>query len=90
MFHGNEDFAVLFANIVNSADVGVIQSRGSSGFALKTLQSFGVFRYVIGQKFQCDKTVQARVLGLVDHAHSARTEFFQHSVVRNRLTGPGT
>jgi len=41
MLHGNEDFAVLFANIVDGADVGVIKGRGSSGFTLKALQASG-------------------------------------------------
>src|SRR6266705_579146 len=38
-FHGDEVLALVLADVVNRADVRVIQSRGRSGFALKTLES---------------------------------------------------
>src|SRR5438270_418261 len=37
LLHDNEGMAIVVVNIVNRADVGMIQLRGSSGFALKAL-----------------------------------------------------
>ena len=46
-----------FANFVDGADVGMIQSRRSLRLALKTAQGLGIFGDFIGQEFQGDKTV---------------------------------
>ncbi len=35
--HGDEGPLLVFANVVNDADVGVIQSRGGARFALEPL-----------------------------------------------------
>ena len=37
--HGEEGLALMLAEFVNRADVGMIQRRGSARFALKPLQS---------------------------------------------------
>src|SRR5215831_6383474 len=40
--HGNESLSVLFANVVNSANVGMIECRGSMCFTLKASQRPGI------------------------------------------------
>jgi hypothetical protein len=37
IFHGDEGFAILFANVMNSADVRMVQCRGGFGFPSKSL-----------------------------------------------------
>jgi hypothetical protein len=48
---------------------------------LETDQGLRVFGYLIGQKLQGNKSVEAYVLSLVDHAHPAATEFLNDTVV---------
>ena len=40
---------------------------------------------VFGQEFECNESMKARVLGLIDHAHAAAPEFLDDAVVRDRL-----
>ncbi len=84
-FHGDEGMAFVFADVVDSADVGMIQSRGRLRFALETGEGLRVAGNVIGQEFQSDETVQAGVFGLVDHTHAAAAELFDNAVVRDGL-----
>ena len=83
--HGDEGLAVLLADIVNRTDVGVIQSGGGLGFALKTAERLGIASDFVGKEFQSDEAVQAGVLSLVNHAHAAATELFDDAIVGNGL-----
>ena len=47
-FHGDERFAVLFADVVYGADIGMVERGSSLGFTLKTGQRLGVFADIIG------------------------------------------
>src|ERR1700674_262249 len=84
--HGDERLPILLANVVNRADVGMVESRCGLGFTLKTGKSLGVFGYFIGQEFQGNEAVQPRVFGLVDYPHPTTAEFLDDAVVRNGLT----
>ena len=75
--------SVLFANLVDGADVGVVQRRCGFGFAPKTDESLRVFGYIVWKEFQGDEAIKFDVLGLVDHAHAAATELFDDAVVGN-------
>src|SRR5208283_4764363 len=83
--HGNEGMTVLLANVVDGADVGVVQCGGRLRFALKSSEGLRVSGHILGEKFQGDKPVKARVLGLVDNAHAAAAKFLDDPVVRNGL-----
>jgi hypothetical protein len=50
--HDDEGLPVLVINLVNSADVGMIQSGGGFGFALKTAERLRVFGYLVGQELE--------------------------------------
>jgi hypothetical protein len=56
--HGDECFLVLFADFVDSADVGMVQGRRSLCLAFETRQSLRVTGNIIGQEFQSRKPVQ--------------------------------
>ncbi len=77
--------AVLLADIVNGADIGMVQCGRGLGFALETGQGLRVASNIFGQEFQRDKAVQPSVFSLVDHTHPAATEFFHDAVVRDGL-----
>ncbi len=83
--HGDEGLAVLLANVVDGADVGVIQSGCGLGFALEAGEGLRVAGNFLGQKLERDETVKPRVFGFVDHAHTAAAQLLENAVVRNRL-----
>jgi hypothetical protein len=37
----------------------------------------------VGKKFQSDGAIETSVLGFIDYAHAAATEFFEDAVVRD-------
>ena len=89
ILHGDESLAVLLANFVNGADVGMVQRGSRLRLALKAAERRGILGHFIGQKLQCDKPPQPRVFGLVDHAHAAAAQLLQNAVMRNGLSDHG-
>jgi hypothetical protein len=83
--HHDEGPAILLADFMNRADVGMIEGGSGLRLALKTGQRLRVFGNFVGQKLQGDEAMQAEVLGLVNNAHPATTEFVDNAVVRDRL-----
>src|SRR5712691_8680967 len=83
--HGDESLAVLLANVVNSADIGMVQGGSSLRFPLKPAQRLGISRDFIGQEFQGNKSVKPGVLGLVDHTHPTTAELLYNPIVRDGL-----
>ena len=71
---------------MDGADVGMIQGRSGLRFTLKAGQCLSVAGHFIGQELESNKTMQSRVLRLVDNAHPAATEFFKDAVVRDDLS----
>jgi len=88
-FPGDESLAVLVVDFVNRADVWVIQSGNSLGLALETAEGLGISGYGFGKEFECNKTAELDVLGFLDHAHAAATEFFDDAVVGDDLPNEG-
>ena len=84
--HRDESFSAFFANVVDGADVGMIESRGRLRFPPEPGQRLRVARYVFWQELERDEAVQPRILGLVDDTHPTAANFFQDSVVRDGFT----
>jgi hypothetical protein len=70
-FHGDERMSLVLADVMNGADIRMIESGSGLGFALEAGQRLGVFGDVVGKEFEGDEAVEAGVFGLVDYAHSA-------------------
>src|SRR3954452_12773646 len=83
--HGNESLAVFFANVVNRADVGMVERGCSLSFTLEAAERLRIAGHFVGQEFQSYKTVQPGVLSFIDHSHPAATELFDNAVMRNGL-----
>ncbi len=83
--HGDKALALVFANFVNGADVGMVERGGSTGLTAKALQRLRVLGHIVRQEFERDKTPKRGVLGLVHHAHSATAQLFYDAVVRDGL-----
>src|ERR1700730_11543863 len=63
----------------------MVERRGCPSFTLKAGQSLGVSCHFIGKELERYKTLEATVLGLVDHAHTAPAELFNDAVMRDSL-----
>ena len=85
LYH-QESVAILLANVMNGADIGMVQSGRRLRFPLESSQRVGIARQLFRKEFQGNEAMQTRVFGLVDHAHSTATESLVDTVVRNRLT----
>jgi hypothetical protein len=62
--HSDECLAILLANVVNRADVGMVQCRRSLRLALKAGERLRISGNFLGQKLEGDEAMQSRVLAL--------------------------
>ena len=81
IFHRQVGSAVFFADVIDGADVGVVQRRGSAGFAAEAVKDGKLTANLVGEKFERNETPQAGVLGFVDHTHSPAAKLFDYSIM---------
>jgi hypothetical protein len=77
--------AIMLADLVNSADVGMIQGRSSARFAAEAFESLGIVGRIVGKKLERDEAAELSVFGLINHTHSAAAKHFGDAVVGNGL-----
>jgi hypothetical protein len=82
-FHHEKRMAVVLADVVQRADVRVIQRRRRACLALESLQSDRIARERVGQKLHRHLPSETRVLGAVDDAHSALPNLLEETIVRD-------
>jgi hypothetical protein len=61
------------ANVIDGADMRMIQAGDSAGFTLESLSQISAVRHMVRQDLDCDDTVQTGITSTIDHAHAART-----------------
>src|SRR5439155_6954883 len=83
--HGNESLTIFLADVVNRANILMIQSRRRLRLALETGEGLRVSSDLPRQELESDEAMQPRVLGLVDDAHPAPAQLFNDAVVRYGL-----
>src|SRR6516164_9088109 len=83
--HGDESLSVLFVNVVNSANIWMIECRGSMCFTPKASQRLGITCKFRRQEFQSDEAMQAGVFGPIHDTHPAPAEFLKDTIVGNGL-----
>src|ERR1700730_10292066 len=81
----DEAQATVLPNLVNGADVGMVQSGSGAGFAAKTFERLRVVRDIVGEELQRDEAAQGGVLGAVDNTHPAAAQLVENSIVGDRL-----
>ena len=75
----------MLVDLVDRADVRMVQRRRHPGFAQEALRA-GPIEAVLGaQELERDRAMQLDVLGLEDDAHAAGAERFEDAVVRDDL-----
>jgi hypothetical protein len=87
--HGQKGSAVLFSDVVDGADIRMIERRCCLRFALKACQGLGVGGQIIGQELQRHKTMQPHIFSFVNHSHSPSAELLDDAVMRNGLANHG-
>src|SRR5262249_5884654 len=81
--HRDEGPAVCYINVVNGADIRMIEGGSSSRFTLEPNKSSGIGGHALRQEFQSDAPLQLEIFGLVDHAHPTAAEPAQNAVMRD-------
>jgi hypothetical protein len=84
-FHGDEGSPIFLADVVNGADMCMVQGGGGLRFALEAREGLVIFGDIIGEEFEGDVAVEANVFGLVDNAHTSTTELLENAVVGDCL-----
>ncbi len=87
VLHGNERLPVVLADVVNGANIRMIQRGSGLRFALETGERLRVACNFLRQEFESHEAMKARVFGFIDDSHSAAAEFFNDAVVGNRASG---
>src|ERR1700675_737828 len=85
VLHYDERLAVLLANVVNGADIRMVERRRSSRFTAESLQRLPVLRHILRQELQCNEAVKPSVLGLVHDSHASAAELLDDAVMRDNL-----
>ena len=85
LFHDDKRVPVVVLNVVDGADVGVVEQRCGARLSHKTFQRMRILGQVLGDEFQRDMPAQAEVLRLVNNSHSAAAQLRQHAVMGHRL-----
>ena len=85
VLHDDERLAVLLADVVDRADIRMIERRRSLGFAAKPFERLPILSDVFREKFQRDKAVEARVLRFVNNTHAAAAQLLDDAVMRDNL-----
>jgi hypothetical protein len=71
VLHGDKRLAFVLAEVVDGADVGMVERRSGACLTLKTFQRLRVRGELFRKKLQGYMTTEVQVLSLVDHTHSA-------------------
>ena len=84
--HRDERDILESINLVDGADVRMVQCRSGASLTLKSLNRLRISGESLRKKLQSYKTSQLCVLCLVDHTHTAAPKLFQHAVMRDGST----
>jgi len=83
ILHGDIGFAIVLADFVRSADVGMIERRCHPRFTLKALQGLGIFGEFFRKELESYEATQFQVFRFVDDAHPAAAQLLHDAVVRD-------
>ena len=89
ILHGDECLALLLADVIDGADILMVQSGRRLRFALEAGERLRVSGNFIGEELERYKTVQPCVLGLVHNTHAPTADLLDNPVVRDGLADHG-
>ena len=83
--HHDERLISVPADLVNRADIWVVEGRCGSCFPPKAFERLRVSGYIFREKLEGDKATKVGVLGFVDHTHPAAAQLLDDAVVGDGL-----
>src|SRR6516225_8212855 len=94
VLHDDEGLAFMLINVVNGANVGMVQCGGSTGFPFEAFQSYGrslsvplsETQHLLGQELEGYQRAEAEILGFVHYSHAPAAELLKNPVVADRAT----
>ncbi len=89
ILHHDERMPVLLADLMNRANVRVVQSGSGARLAAKAFEGLRVAHNIIWQELQRYEAAKLSILGLIDNAHPSAAKFLNNAVVRNRAANQG-
>ena len=87
--HGDEGLALVLVDVVDGADVGVVEGGGGTRLALEAFPGLVTREQPLGEELESHLSPQARVLGLVDDAHAPAAQLLEDAVVGDGLADHG-
>ena len=75
--------AILVADVVEDADVGMIEAGDGLRFAFEPLAEYGVPGKVRGQNLNGDGSIETRIFGAIHFAHPTRADG-RHNLVGSK------
>ena len=82
--HHDIRLTVFLADVINRADVRVIERGSRLRFSAEPFECLRVVDHIFGKELEGDEAMEPRVLGFVNHTHSTAAELLDDAVVRNR------
>src|SRR5439155_10999389 len=79
--HNDERLVSVFVNVMDGADVGMIERGGGFGLTPEAFQCEVILREALRQELESHEAMQVCVLGPVDHSHTTAAELFQDTVM---------
>ena len=80
----DEGLITEFADLIDGADVGMVQCGGGTRLPAEAFQRLRVLGNFVGQEFEDHEAAEHGVLGVVDHAHAA-AELLDDAIVGDGL-----
>jgi len=84
-FHGDKGSSIGLVNLVDRADVRVVQRGRSFRLPLETAEGLCVVGEFVGKELQGDVATELEVLRLIHNAHAPTADPAEDAVVGNRL-----
>src|SRR6266404_1587722 len=84
-FHRNEGLPLVLFDLVNRADVGMIQSRCCLRLTFKALERELIIGHPFRQKLERHMTAQFEIFRLEDHPHTAAPDDLEYAIVGDFL-----
>jgi len=87
--HHHEGAGVLFADVLDGANIGMIQRRSGLRLPPETSQGCWIAGQLLGKELDGDEAIKAAVFRFVNDAHSATAKSFNNAVMRDELVDHG-
>src|ERR1700688_1628312 len=81
--------SVVVIDLVDGADVGMVQLRSGAGFPLEAVQRLLIAGHIVRNKLEGYVTAQACVFSFIDDPHTSAPKLTENAVVGDRLADHG-